>query len=110
MVRCQDVKVGVPAHTGRQPDRPSGRRRLEDRGHRALPLQPVHQHNDGGEWSHVGVVVVGESGNPRIFEITGTDHYCTAKPLREELDKALAKKDNVVAFRRLDPGFPVLPP
>ena len=57
----------------------------------------------GGEWSHVGVVVVGESGNPRIFEITGTDHYCTAKPLRKELDKALAKKDNVVAFRRLNP-------
>lgn len=57
----------------------------------------------GGEWSHVGVVVVGESGVPRIFEITGTDHYCTAKPLRKELDKALAKKDNVVAFRRLSP-------
>ena len=60
----------------------------------------------GGEWSHVGVVVVGASQTPRIFEITGTDHYATAKPLREELAKALAKKDNVVAFRRLRPPPP----
>ena len=57
----------------------------------------------GGEWSHVGVVVVGKSGMPRIFEITGTDHYCTVKPLRKELDDYLAKKDAVLAFRRLDP-------
>ena len=52
----------------------------------------------GGEWSHVGVVVVGKSGMPRIFEITGTDHYCTVKPLRKELDDYLAKKDAVLGF------------
>jgi len=56
-----------------------------------------------GLWSHVGIVVIGKSGVPRLFEITGGNHYATASPLLPILEKELLQGDRVVAFRRFHP-------
>ena len=59
-----------------------------------------------GLWSHVGVVVIGKSGIPRLFDITGGNHYATAAPLIPVLEKELRQGDRVVAFRRFHPRPP----
>lgn len=56
-----------------------------------------------GAWSHVGVVIVGKSGVPRLFEITGGNVYASAKPLKKMLVEELLQGDRVVAFRRMQP-------
>ena len=58
-----------------------------------------------GPWSHVAMVVVGASGVPRLFEITGSGEcVARAKPLRPLLIKTLEKGDHVVAMRRITPA------
>lgn len=54
-------------------------------------------------WSHVGIVLIGKSKKPRIFEITGSNHYATAKPLISEMENELKKGNNALAMRQLDP-------
>ena len=54
-------------------------------------------------WSHVGLVVVGKSGRPRVFEITGTSFYATLNFLDEEMEKEMANGDCAMAFRRIEP-------
>lgn len=54
-------------------------------------------------WSHVGIVLIGKSGKPRIFEITGSNHYATAKPLVKELENELKNGNYALAMRRLQP-------
>jgi len=54
-------------------------------------------------WSHVGLVVVGKSGRPRVFEITGTSFYATLNYLDEEMRKEMSAGDCVMAMRRVEP-------
>ncbi len=54
-------------------------------------------------WSHVGIVLIGKSGKPRIFEITGSNHYATAKPLIKELENELKNGNYALAMRRINP-------
>jgi len=54
-------------------------------------------------WSHVSMVIIGRSGIPRLFEITGTSHYATAKILMPELKKELSDNNVVLGLRRLHP-------
>ena len=57
------------------------------------------------EWSHVGMVVVGNSGVPRLFEITGSGKCeARAKPLLPAIISCLEKGDQSVAFRRVTPA------
>ena len=45
-----------------------------------------------GNWSHVGMVIVGNSGIPRLFEITGSGRCeATAKPLHPILIENLER-------------------
>lgn len=57
-----------------------------------------------GMWSHVGVVIVGKSGVPRLFEITGGHVFATVEPLQKMLVEELLQGDRVVAFRRISPA------
>ena len=58
-----------------------------------------------GPWSHVAIVVIGRSGIPRLFEITGSGKCeAAAKPLRPCILENLMKGDHVVAFRRIHPA------
>lgn len=59
-----------------------------------------------GEWSHVGIVVVGRSGVPKLFEITGGNQFASARPLLPILEKELLQGDRVVAYRRPFPSPP----
>ena len=62
------------------------------------------QSGGDGVWSHVGVVVVGKSGIPRLFEITGGHVYATVAPLQQMLVNEMLQGDRVVAFRRITPA------
>ncbi len=62
---------------------------------------PVITFTSDGPWSHVGVVCVGNSGVPRLFEIDGTTCVAKAKPLLPIILKQLWQGDKVVAFRRI---------
>lgn len=55
-------------------------------------------------WSHVGIVVIGKSGLPRILEITAHSHYVSLNKLHEELKNELSNGNNVIAFRRITPA------
>lgn len=59
-----------------------------------------------GEWSHVGIVVVGKSKEPKLFDITGGNQVAAAKPFMPILKKELMQGDRVVAFRRPSPAPP----
>lgn len=56
-----------------------------------------------GEWSHVGLVIVGRSDMPFLFEITGTSHYARLAPLIPIVTNELWQGDRVVAMRRIHP-------
>lgn len=55
-------------------------------------------------WSHVGLVVIGNSGRPRVFEITGTSFYATINYLDKEMEKEMLNGNYVVAYRRITPA------
>ena len=54
------------------------------------------------KWSHIAMVIEGKA-TLRLFEITGSSHYATAKPLLPELKKHLQDHRVVVGIRRLHP-------
>ena len=54
------------------------------------------------QWSHVAMAIEGKT-SLRLFEITGTSHYATAKPLSSELKQSLNDKRVVIGVRRLHP-------
>ena len=58
----------------------------------------------GGEWSHVGMVIIGNSGEPRLFDMDPLGPKAT--PLIPYLVENLSKGDHVVAYRRFDPPLP----
>ena len=55
-------------------------------------------------WSHVGIVLVGNSGKARIFEITAHSHYVSLNPLIDEITDELSNGNNVIAYRRISPA------
>lgn len=59
-----------------------------------------------GIWSHVGIVCIGKSGVPRLFDITGGNQFASASPLIPVLEKELLQGDRVVSFRRFSPKPP----
>lgn len=54
------------------------------------------------KWSHVAMVLEGRT-SLRLFEITGTSHYATAKPLLSELKRDMNDHRIVIGVRRLHP-------
>lgn len=57
-----------------------------------------------GKWSHVGMVCIGVSGVPFVFDLTGTRRVCSIRPLIPEIISELWHGDRVVAFRRITPS------
>ena len=62
------------------------------------------QTGSDGMWSHVGLVIVGVSGVPRLFEITGGHVFTTIHPLKKVIIDELLQGDRVVAYRRITPA------